>query len=289
MQKLKEFLLVTVGTFIMAVGFNSMFLGNNIASGGIGGLAISINQLFAVNPAHFVFILNIPLLILCYLFLGKRTFLKTIYGSNIYPFFIQLTDSLPTLTHNPLLAAIFGGIIVGIGIGLVFLGNSSTGGTGIIVQLLNKITPIPIGILVGIVDGIVVFIGFIAFDPDTVMYSILALLTITYIVNLMMSGADSSRNVMIISSRHKEIKEYITTVVDRGVTELPVIGGFTGKEQRMLMTTVSRPEFQKLESNVLAIDNTAFLVVMPATQVRGRGFSLHKEHRQYGEDILIPM
>lgn len=289
MQRFKEFFLVTIGTFIMAVGFNSLFLANNIASGGISGLAISINKLFEINPATFVFIVNIPLLIACYVFLGRTTFLKTVYGSNIYPFFLKLTASLPTLTKDPLLAALFGGIIVGIGIGLVFLGNSSTGGTGIITQLLNKLTPIPIGILMGIIDGIIVIIGFIAFDPDSVMYSILALMTITYIVNLMMSGADSSRNVMIISRYHEEIKEYITTVVDRGVTEFPVVGGFTGKEQRMLMTTVSRPEIQKLETNILAIDDTAFLIVMPATQVKGRGFSLQKDHKQYNEDILIPM
>lgn len=289
MQRFKEFFLVTIGTFIMAVGFNSLFLANNIASGGISGLAISINKLFEINPATFIFIVNIPLLIACYVFLGRTTFLKTVYGSNIYPFFLKLTDSLPTLTKDPLLAALFGGIIVGIGIGLVFLGNSSTGGTGIITQILNKLTPIPIGILMGIIDGIIVIIGFIAFDPDSVMYSILALMTITYIVNLMMSGADSSRNVMIISRYHEEIKEYITTVVDRGVTEFPVVGGFTGKEQRMLMTTISRPEIQKLETNILAIDDTAFLIVMPATQVKGRGFSLQKDHKQYNEDILIPM
>lgn len=112
MQRFKEFFLVTIGTFIMAVGFNSLFLANNIASGGISGLAISINKLFEINLATFVFIVNIPLLIACYVFLGRTTFLKTVYGSNIYPFFLKLTDSLPTLTKDPLLAALFGGIIV---------------------------------------------------------------------------------------------------------------------------------------------------------------------------------
>lgn len=132
-------------------------------------------------------------------------------------------------------------------------------------------------------------LGFVAFDTDTVMYSIIALMTITYIVNRMMSGTQSSRNVMIISQKSEEIKDYITKVADRGVTELPIIGGFTGVDKRMLMTTISIPEMQKLETAVLEIDETAFMVVMPASQVHGRGFSLQKDHKHYDEDILIPM
>lgn len=288
-QKLKDFALVTVGAFISALAFNSMFVENHIASGGVGGLAISMNALFGWNTANFVLIANIPLLLLCFFFLGKEVFIKTVYGAWIYPIFIKLTAGLPTLTHNTLLAAIFGGAVLGFGLGLVFIGNSSTGGTGIIIQLLEKYTPIPLGTSMAFVDGIVVGLGFVAFDTDTVMYSIVALLSITYFVNLVMAGADSSRNVMIISKHHAKIKEYITKVADRGVTELPMVGGFTGQENRMLMTTVSRLEYQRLETNILAIDETAFIVVMPATQVKGRGFSLQKTHQNLEKDILIPM
>ncbi|HEL9599371.1 TPA: YitT family protein [Streptococcus suis] len=288
-QKLKDFALVTAGSIVMAIGFNSLFLGNNIVSGGVGGLAIALNKLLGWNPSDFVLYCNIPLLILCWVFLGKSVFIKTVYGSLIYPFCIKLTAGLPTLTDNIFLAAIFGGIIIGFGLGLVFLGNSSTGGTGIVIQLLHKYTPLPLSLAMSISDGIVVGLGFIAFDPDTVMYSIMALMTITYVINRMMSGTESSRNVMIISEKFPEIKKYITETADRGVTELPVVGGFTGKEKRMLMTTISIHEYQKIETAVLNIDPTAFMVVMPASQVRGRGFSLQKDHQHYDEDILIPM
>lgn len=287
-EKIKDIVLVTVGAFISAIGFNSMFLENNIASGGVGGLAISLKALLGWDPGTFVLIANVPLMLLCLILLGKGTFLKTIYGSMIYPISIKLTAGLPTLTHDPLLAAIFGGIVLGFGLGLVFRGNSSTGGTGIVVQILNKYTPIPLSILVAVVDGIVVLIGFVAFDPDTVMHSIIALMCITYIINLMIAGADSSRNLMIISKQHEQIKEYIMTVVDRGVTELPILGGYTGREKRMLMTTISRTEVQIVENEILKIDETAFIIIMPANQVRGRGFSLQKQH-QIEEDILIPM
>lgn len=287
-KKIQELALVTLGALISAIGFNTMFIENNIASGGVGGLAISLNSLFGWDPASFVLIANIPLMVLCFFLLGKSIFLKTVYGAWIYPLFINLTAPLPNLTHNPLLAAIFGGIILGFGLGLVFLGNSSTGGTGILVQILNKYTPIPLGILMALIDGFVVGIGVLAFDFDTVMYSIIALICITYVINLMMAGSDSSRNLMIISQEHQAIKEYITKVADRGVTELPILGGYTGIEKRMLMTTVSRPEYTLIETEILKIDETAFMVVMPASQVKGRGFSLNKHH-QFEDDILIPM
>lgn len=287
-NKIKDFCFVTLGSFIASIGYNTMFVENRIASGGVGGLAISLKELLDWNPSSFVLLINIPLLLICWFFLGKSVFLKTLYGSWIYPIFINLTDTLPTITHNPLLAAIFGAIVVGFGIGLVFLGNSSTGGTGIVVQVLNKYTPVPFGLLVGIVDGIIVAVGFLAFDTDTVLYSIISLITITYIINLMMAGSDSLRNMMIISQKHLNIKEYITTVADRGVTEFPVLGGYTGKEKRMLMTIVSRPELQHIENEILKIDNTAFIIVMPASQVRGRGFSLQKNY-QLDDDILLPM
>ncbi len=287
-KKWKDLGLVSLGSFISAVGFNTMFLENRIASGGVGGLAISLNALFGWEPGTFVLLANIPLMVLCFFLLGKEIFLKTVYGSWIFPIFISLTSSFPTFTNTPLLAALFGGIILGFGLGLVFLGNSSTGGTGIVVQILNKYTPLPLGLLIILVDGIIVGIGFIAFDADTVLYSIIALLSITYVVNMMMTGADSSRNLMVISQQHELIKEYITKVADRGVTELPILGGYTGKEKRMLMTAVSRPEYQSLENEILKIDETAFIVVMPASQVRGRGFSLHKNHL-IEDDILIPM
>ncbi|HFU3843041.1 TPA: YitT family protein [Streptococcus suis] len=288
-ERIKDFAYVTLGSIVMAVGFNSLFLENNIVSGGVGGLAIALNTLLGWNPADFVLYCNIPLLIICWIFLGKSVFVKTVYGAIIYPFCIKLTAGLPSLTENPLLAAIFGGIILGFGLGLVFLGNSSTGGTGILIQFLHKYTPLSLGATMAIIDGIIVGLGFIAFDPDTVMHSIIALMTITYIVNRMMSGTQSSRNVMIISQKSSQIKDYITKVADRGVTELPIIGGFTGVDKRMLMTTISIPEMQKLETAVLEIDETAFMVVMPASQVRGRGFSLQKDHKHYDEDILIPM
>ena len=125
-RRIIDILLVTLGSFIAAVGYNSLLVKNNIASGGVGGLAISLNALFGWNNANFVLATTIPLLILCWFFLGREVLLKTFYGSLVFPTFIKLTEGLPTLTKQPLLAAIFGGIVLGLGLGIVFYGNSST-------------------------------------------------------------------------------------------------------------------------------------------------------------------
>lgn len=284
-KKLIDFGLVTIGAFIAAIGFNSFFLENNIASGGVVGL----KALFGWNTGNFVMISNFPLLIACWLFLGKETFVKTVYGAWIYSIFVKLTEGVPNLTDNPLLAALFGGSICGFGLGVVFWGNSSTGGTGIITQILHKYTPLPLAVAMTIVDGCSVAMGFVAFDIDTVMYSIIALITIGYVVNSMQLGVTSSRNIMIVSPKNDLIKHYISTKADRGVTEIPVTGGYSGENHTMLMTTVSRQEVPRLEKNIQKIDETAFIVVMPATQVMGRGFSLKKYYKLDEKDIILPM
>ncbi|MFS1664168.1 YitT family protein [Streptococcus sp. zg-JUN1979] len=289
MKRVYDFCLVTVGAFIASIGFNTMFLHNHIASGGVGGLAVSFEKLFGWTPSNFVMALNVPLLFLCLLFLGKAVFIKTIYGSLIYPIFMRLTSQLPNITDNQLLAALFGGIIVGIGLGIVFLGNSSTGGTGILVQIINKYTPLPFGVILILIDGLVVGTGFIAFDVDTVMYSIIALLVISYVVDIISTGFQSSKNIMIVSRHTDEIKDYITQTLDRGVSQWPIIGGFTGGQKDMIMTTITSLEFPRLQKGVLAIDETAFIVVMPASQVMGRGFSITKHYHKTGDDIIPPM
>ncbi|MGT2933623.1 YitT family protein [Streptococcus catagoni] len=288
-RRVMDFLYVTIGSIITAVGFNTMFVHNNIASGGMVGISVVIKELFGISPSLFLMVSNIPLLLLCYFFLGKQTFVKTLYGSWIYPIAIRMTNFLPTLTHNQLLASIFGGIIVGIGLGMVFWGNSSTGGTGILTQILHKFSPLTLGVSMTIVDGISVILGLIALSADDVMYSTIGLLVIGYVIGIMENGFDSSKNVMIISNEYQAIREHITTVMDRGVTKIPIRGGYTTSDKVMLMAVVSTYELPALQEKILEIDEMAFLVVMPAAQVMGRGFSLTKNYRLEDKDVLLPM
>ena len=277
-RRIIDILLVTIGSFISAVGYNSLLVKNNIASGGVGGLAISLNALFGWNNANFVLATTIPLLILCWCFLGREVLLKTLYGSLVFPTFIKLTEGLPTLTKQPLLASIFGGIILGLGLGIVFYGNSSTGGTGIITQILNKYTPLPLGVVLLIVDGIIVAIS-----------AILSLYVVSLTIDKMMVGLNSSRNLLIISQKSDQILNYITNGADRGATKIPVLGGHTGHSQNMIMTTLSTHEVPKVQEEIQKIDETAFIVIIPASTVMGRGFSLQKDYKSVPNDFINPL
>lgn len=289
-EKIKDYALVTIGSFLAAIGINGFMAANNIVSGGIGGLALSFEVMFGWDRGLFALAINLPLLLLCYFFLGKSVFISTLYGSWIFPLFLKWTAGMPTITHNQLLGAVFGAIILGIGLGLVFLGNSSTGGTSIPTKIIEKYTPLSLGFIMTVIDGLVVMTGLIAFkDVDGVLYSILALLIIGYVVDLMMTGAQSSKNLMIISKQAQDIKEKITQVANRGVTEIPIYGGYTGQEKRMLMVTVLTVEVPTIEHIVQAIDPTAFMVITPATQVLGRGFSLTKTYGLADDNILPPI
>lgn len=289
-EKIKDYALVTIGSFLAAIGINGFMAANNIVSGGIGGLALSFEVMFGWDRGLFALAINLPLLLLCYFFLGKSVFISTLYGSWIFPLFLKWTAGMPTITHNQLLGAVFGAIILGIGLGLVFLGNSSTGGTSIPTKIIEKYTPLSLGFIMTVIDGLVVMTGLIAFkDVDGVLYSILALLIIGYVVDLMMTGAQSSKNLMIISKNALQIKEKISQVANRGVTEIPIYGGYTGEEKRMLMVTVLTVEVPTIEHIVQAIDPTAFMVITPATQVLGRGFSLTKTYGLADDNILPPI
>lgn len=288
--KLKDYALVTIGCLISSIGVNGFMAENNIVSGGIGGLAISMEAIFGWDRGLFILLINIPLLILCYVFLGRSVFVSTLYGSWIFPIFINWTSKMPSLTNNQLLGAVFGAVILGIGLGLVFMGNSSTGGTSIPTKIIEKYTPLSLGFIMTVIDGLVVLTGLIAFkDVDGVLYSIIALVIIGYVVNLMMTGFQSSKNIMIISQHSAEIKGRIADAANRGVTEIPIYGGYTGQEKRMLMVTVLTVEVPTIEHLIQAIDPTAFIIIMPATQVHGRGFSLTKHFELADEDILPPV
>lgn len=288
-QQLKNFSLIIFGCLIAALGFNVFMTGNNIVAGGVSGLAISIHQLFGWPVGTFTLIANIPLLLLCYFFLGKKIFFSTLVGAWLYPIFINLTLWVPNLTENQLLAALFGGAIIGLGFGMVFLGNSSTGGSSIPIKILEKYTPLSLGQATALIDGLIVLSSFIAFDTDAVLYAIIAVLVMSYVINLIIAGFESSKNIMVISDHYQDIKTAISQKADRGVTEIPVIGGYTSHKKRMLMVTVLALEVPSIERLIMECDPYAFTVIMPASQVHGRGFNLTKHYHFEENDLLPPV
>lgn len=281
-RQIQDTLYVTIGSFILAVSINSILLPNKIVAGGANGISVVINYLFGLNPAIVLYAINLPLLVLCFLLLGKEVGIKTIYGSLIYPFFVGITTNLPVLTHNIFLATLFGGILTGIGLGLEFRGNASTGGTAIISQIVNKYFKISLGVSILFVDGLVILSALYVFNTDTVLFSLICLYIIGRVVDMVQVGFVRSKNVLIISPKYAEIKEKILIGLDKGITMIPIEGGYQQNKSMLMMTVISEKDFVKIKESVLAIDEHAFIVSMNASEVFGRGFSLKKIAEDYG-------
>lgn len=284
-QRLKETLYVTLGAFILAISVNLIFLPNQIVAGGASGLSIVLNELFGWNVALTLYAINIPLLILCFLLLGKDVGLKTIYGSLINPFFIAITGSLPPLTNNIFLATLYGGVLTGIGLGLVFRGNASTGGSAIISQIVNKYFKISLGVSVFVVDGFVIATALFVFTKDTVLFSLISLFIIGRVIDRVQVGVLRSKNLFIISDKYEAIHQIFIKELDKGVTLLPIEGGYTQKQGKIIMTVIPEKEFMAIKEAILAIDETAFFVALDASEVNGRGFSVKRMMEDYSVEI----
>ena len=281
-QRLKDTAYVTVGAFILAISINAVLLPNKLVAGGANGISIVINYVFGISPAIVLYAINIPLLVLFFLLLGKEVGVKTIYGSLIYPFFVGITSGMPVLTHNIFLAALFGGIITGAGLGLVFRGNASTGGTAIISQIVNKYFKVSLGIAILFVDGLVILSAMYAFNADIVLFSLICLFTIGRVVDMIQVGLVRSKNVMIISPKYVAIQERLLRELDKGVTLVPIEGGYRNAKGMLLMTVIREKDFPRLKEAILEIDEEAFLISMSASEVYGKGFSLKKVADSYG-------
>lgn len=272
-----DILYIVVGSFIAAVSFNALLLPNLIVSGGVSGVSTITSSVFNWDPSIVQLAFNIPLLLICFIFLGKEAGYKTILGSLILPAFIGMLDFIKPWTETPLLAALFGGIITGIGLGIVFRAKASTGGTSIIAQVIHEYLKLPLGMSVALIDGLVIICALLVFDGEVVMYSIISLFVISRTIDVVQVGFNHSKTVMIISEYPAEVKQAIFSVVNRGVTNLGIKGGYGNSDKEMLMCVVAEQEFTLLKDTILDVDENAFVVVMSASEVWGRGFTLAKE------------
>ncbi|GER65991.1 membrane protein [Weizmannia acidilactici] len=271
---LMEYVYILVGSAIVAIAFNVFLLPNNIASGGVSGISTILHGLFGWKPAYVQWGLNIPLFIAGLIFLGYQFGIKTLVGTVFLPFVVFLTEHWQPWTHDALLASLFGGIGVGAGLGIVFLGRASTGGTDLAAQIIHKFTGISLGKCVMFIDGLVVLSAAAVFDIEKGLYAIIGLFVTSKTIDLVQVGLNRSKNVLIISDKHAEIRKEILYQVDRGVTKLQAYGGFTDREKPILMCVIDQTEFIKLKNLVRAIDGKAFVVVMEAAEVLGEGFKM---------------
>lgn len=267
-----EYIYVIIGSGIIALSFNVFLLPNQIASGGVSGISTILLSVFGWEPAYVQWAFNIPLFIAGVILLGKQFGVKTLVGTIFLPFVVFFTKTIEPWTNDALLGALFGGIGVGLGLGIVFRGNASTGGTDLAAQIINKYTGLTLGTCVVLIDGLIVMAAAIVFDIERGLYALIALYVTSKTIDLVQVGLGRSKTAMIITNKQEEVREGILNKIDRGVTKLSAYGGFTDHERPVLMCVVDQREFTKLKQLVKTLDPSAFVVVMDAAEVLGEGF-----------------
>lgn len=267
-----DYISILIGSAIVAISFNVFLLPNEVASGGVSGISTILKGLFGWTPAFVQWAFNIPLFIAGIILLGKNFGIKTAVGTIFLPFVVYLTANWEPWTLNPLLGAIFGGIGVGTGIGIVFRGQASTGGTDLAAQIITKYTGFTLGTSVALIDGMIVLAAAIVFDIEKGLYALIGLYLTTKTIDLVQVGFGRSKLVYIITNKQVEMRDAIYEEIDRGVTKLTATGGYTETEKPIIMVVVHQTEFTRLKQLVKKVDSSAFVIVSDAAEVLGEGF-----------------
>ena len=274
-ESIKEFALITIRIFLVAISVVYFFEPNNIAAGGITGLAIVINHYIPfISIGPLVLMMDAILFIVALIVLGAKFGAKTIYSSFLLSTSMWLMQTfIPiNITNDLILATIFGTLISAVGMAIVFNANASTGGTDIIAKILNKFFHIEIGKSLLIVDFLVTLLGAVTFGINIGLYGLLAVIINGVVIDNIIAGFKTKSEITIISEKNKEISKFILDDLERGCTFIKGIGGFTRKDTSILYTVLDRNEFIKLKNKIKEIDKNAFITVGEVHEVMGEGF-----------------
>lgn len=273
-----DYLISTLGTLILACSIYFFLSPNTIAPGGVTGLAIVIKRLTSIEVYVTNLAINLPLFIIGIISLGKTFGVKTAYGTFTLSFFLYILSKgfgNFYMTQDILLASIYGGVLNGIGLGLVFRSGGTTGGTDLAGAILNKFIPgFSIPKMMMFIDlSVVIIAGIVNRNVETSLYSIICLFTVVKVADFVIDGMNYSKVFHIITDYPEEISKKIIEEIDRGVTALKGKGMYTGKEKEVLMCVVDRAQVTKLKHIVHEIDKNAFIMVNTIHEVLGEGFN----------------
>ena len=269
-------IMVAIGTFILALAVEWFILPFDILSGGVAGIAVSLEPLIGINENITINILIIGLFLLGWTFLGKEFAAKTFLSTIFYPLFLLLLQNanLPQLNIEPLIACLYGGVLAGLGIGLVFRVNASTGGMDIPPLIIHKYTGIPLSTLVLIVDALTVVLGIFAYNIESILIGFISIWVCSFVINkVIIYGGENAKSVYIFSDERKKISDYVHNHMERGSTILEAKGGFTGDKREVLLVVITQKQYPELVKVIKDVDPKAFLIVQDATEVHGEGFS----------------
>lgn len=283
---IRTFSYITLGSFLYSIAVNFFFKTHHLAQGGFTGISLLLHYLFDTPIGLMIILMNIPVFILGYIRLGKGFLLYSAYGMLAVSLFIDLTSSWHIQPlENVILAPIYGGIIGGLGVGLILRVGGTTGGVDIVARLLqSKYRGLEMGKLIAVLDFTIIGISSLVVGLEKAMLTSVAVYISSRVVDLILTGVQQSRSVMIVS-QSEEISQAIQKQLVRGVTLLHGMGGYTKKEGEVILVVVQMYELDRLRKLIKKIDPKAFIMVFELKEVIGEGFTTPSPARKHIEEV----
>ncbi len=267
---------LVLGIIFYSFAYSAFLVPHSIVPGGVTGLAIVFHILFHTPVGIITILLNIPLFILAVRILGVSLGIKSliaIFATNIMIDFLTYSIKLPKLTENSILATIYGGVLLGVGLGLIFRGGANTGGTDIIAQICNRFSNFSVGVWMLIVDTIIItFAGVSTQSIELALLGYLALFISTRVIDLIIEGVDYARAAFVVSDKNEKIIEGVYQKLGRGVTVLEGFSPYSKAKRPVIMCVITKRETQQFKNLVKEIDRDAFVILTDVFEVLGQGF-----------------
>lgn len=275
-QTIQEYVIIALGCTIMAAGVSLFLLPNELSTGGFSGIATIVYYFFKVPMGVTVLALNIPLLIIAYFKIGKQLFARSIYGTIVFSLMIDLIDKITPLTHDRFLGCIYGGVFAGIGTAIILKFDASTGGSDLLSHIIRAYKKqYKSSSLILAVDTVVIALNVIFFKNIEIgLYSAIAIFLMGKMIDLIFEGVNFTKVIFIISPKYEEIAGQISASINRGSTGLFSKGMYTDQEKLTLLCVGSRTEAYEMQSIAKEIDKEAFIIIMNAREVIGKGFKI---------------
>jgi len=279
----RSYTYIIIGTFIMSVGYVFFITPHKITPGGVYGISIVLHHLFNTPLGLTALAFNIPITLIGVKLLGPRFGIKTVVGFILSAIFLDtlhhFSEGQPLIESDPLLSAIFGGALIGLGVGLFFKSKATAGGSDVISMIIAEYTKVPLGQLMIIVDSVIVLIGLVAFrDWKIPLYSWLVIFVMGKVIDTVLEGISYEKAVYIISKKHDEVSAIIGDNLNRGCTLIQGKGNYTRQDTPIIFVVLNRREVEILLGHVKSIDPDAFITVVDANKILGRGFGSLKDY-----------
>nr|WP_311318543.1 YitT family protein [Levilactobacillus brevis] len=271
-----DLLMIGIGYAMFAFGLVFFNIANHLADGGISGITLIFRALFHIDPAYSTILINVPLIIIGWRFLGRQSLIYTIYGTGMLSLCLWVWQRVPltiALHGDLLLSALGAGIIGGFGSGLLYRYGGTTGGTDIIARIFERFRGVPMGRTLLYLDVVVLLISLVYIDIQHMAYTLIYSYVFARIVNFTQEGAYAARGVIVVSENYQQITDEIMTELERGVSLVNGEGGFSHQERKMIYVVVAPSELYRLRQIIQRNDSRAFISVINVNEALGEGFS----------------